>query len=553
MIKTLHAISILLCVSVLSIAQNTVGLLSYHPSQTFNGYNLIYPHNQPTVYLLDNCGEIVHTWTDDANFRPGNIAYIRPDGTVVKTKRDAVVTDDAIWAGGGGEFVEIRNWENDLIWSFELNDSMRRLHHDIAPMPNGNILMLAWELKTLDESIAAGRDSTKLVQGKLWPDYIIEVDPSTDEIVWEWHTWDHLIQDYDPNQSNYGMVKDHPELIDINWDTSNGHPDWMHSNAIDYNFELDQILLSVPTFNEVWIIDHSTTTAEAAGHVGGNSGRGGDLMYRWGNPATYRAGTVEDQKLFFAHDIHWVDEFVDFSFPHYGKIAAFNNRVGADFSTANVFAPTWDMYSWSYTLDSDAYGPLDFDLTFTHPTATDLYSTGLSSVQMLPNGNTLICSGRFGYTFEITPSDEIVWEYKTPLVGGNPATQGDSLSINNNLTFRLKRYPDDYAAFEGKDLSQKGWIENEPDTTFCDLILPTNEIFKNYGLKLYPNPASKVMVIEWESGMYSDFEVFDLLGRRLSGFRASGGRKYLDVSNWEAGVYFIRVDGIALDKFVIAR
>ncbi|MFT5764563.1 MAG: hypothetical protein ACI8X3_001994, partial [Saprospiraceae bacterium] len=369
--KTLLPILALLCISVVSVAQPTVGLLSYQPSKTFNGYNLMYPHNQPTVYLLDNCGEIVNTWEDDNNFRPGNMAYLRPDGTLVKTKRDAVVTDDAIWAGGGGEFVEIRDWDNSLMWSFELNDSTSRLHHDIAPMPNGNILLLAWELKTADEAIFAGRDTATLSQGKIWPDYIIEIDPSTNQIVWEWHTWDHLIQDHDPSKANYGVVEDHPELIDLNWDTSDGHPDWMHGNAIDYNPELNQIILSVPTFSEVWIIDHTTNTAEAASHTGGLSGRGGDLMYRWGNPATYRSGTIDDQKLFFPHDIHWVDEFVDFSFPQYGKIAVFNNRVGANFSTANVFNPPWDMYSWSYTLDNNVFGPANFDITITHPTPTD--------------------------------------------------------------------------------------------------------------------------------------------------------------------------------------
>ena len=60
--------------------------------------------------------------------------------------------------------------------------------------------------------------------------------------------------------------------------------DWMHSNAVAYNAELDQVLLNVLEFNEFWIIDHSTTTAEAAGHTGGKHGKGGDLLYRWGNP-----------------------------------------------------------------------------------------------------------------------------------------------------------------------------------------------------------------------------------------------------------------------------
>ena len=83
-------------------------------------------------------------------------------------------------------------------------------------------------------------------------------------------------------------------------------PDWLHINSVAYNPDLDQIMLSVFEFSEIWIIDHGTTTAEAAGHEGGKYGKGGDLLYRWGNPRAYRAGTVKDQKLFGQHNAHWI-------------------------------------------------------------------------------------------------------------------------------------------------------------------------------------------------------------------------------------------------------
>ena len=64
--------------------------------------------------------------------------------------------------------------------------------------------------------------------------------------------------------------------------------------------------MSVCAFSEFWIIDHGTTTAQAAGHTGGRRGRGGDLLYRWGNPRAYRAGTKADRKLFAQHNAHWI-------------------------------------------------------------------------------------------------------------------------------------------------------------------------------------------------------------------------------------------------------
>lgn len=533
-------------------AQNTVGLLSFDPSQAYDGYNLLYPHNQPAVFLLNNCGEVVHRWDDEANFRPGNTSYIRSDGTLVKAKRDVTVTDDAIWAGGGGETVEIRDWNNNLMWSYTLNDEQGRLHHDIEPMPNGNILMIAWESKTKEEAIQAGRDPLTLDTDVFWPDYIFEINPMNNEIVWEWYAWDHLIQDFDSTKDNFGVVAENPGLININFD-NNGLADWMHSNAIDYSPERDQILLSVPFFNEVWIIDHSTSTAEAAGHVGGLAGKGGDIIYRWGNPAAYDQGTLADQKLFNNHDAHWVEDFVSQAHPHYNKIAVFNNQVGADFSTANVIAPSWDMYDWGYGLSNNVFLPQDFDVIYDHPTPTDLFSTGLSSVQLLPNGNTLICSGRFGYTFELTPDDQVVWEYKTPFMGPNIAIQGDTLTINNNLTFRMRRFPINYTGFAGKDLTPDGYIELEPNLGFCDQILPTSDIMEEYFLEVFPNPANTFLTIEWIGGMYADVQIFDMMGRQVTSFTETGGRKYLDISTWEEGIYFIEIGGIETRKLVVSR
>ena len=540
-------------------AQNTVGLISYNQTKAYDGYNLIYQHNQPNVYLLNNCGEIVHSWEGEPDTRPGNTAYLLDDGRMVKTTRPAAVAGNPIWAGGGGATVEIRSWDNDLLWSYTLNDENDRLHHDITVIEKEGkmtIAMIAWELKTLEEVIAAGRDTSVLERDVMWPDYILEVDPETDEIVWEWHTWDHLIQDFDPSKDNFGDISQNPGKVDINLDfDGSGNPDWMHSNSLDYDPRNDYLIMSIPYFSEIWVIDHTTSTEEARGSTGGFSGKGGDLMYRWGNPQIYAQGDSSDQRLFFQHDANVIDDFVPGFDPNFGKIAVFNNRIGSDFSAFQILNPGFDMYDWSFPFENGRFGPEDAEASFTHPVSPqNLYSTGLSSFQYLPNGNYLVTSGRFGYTFEMTPDNEIVWEYITPQKGTAQVEQGDTtLMVNNNLTFRVKRYPSDFSGFMGRDLSTKGWLELNPDTSYCEELTPVKE-FLDYKLEVFPNPANEMVTLRWDDGKFINIEVHDINGRIIERHqRVSGGRKYLDTSLWPAGIYAIKVNDSVASKLMITR
>jgi hypothetical protein len=238
--------------------------------------------------------------------------------------------------------------------------------------------------------------------------------------------WDHLVQDYDASQDNYGVVADHPELIDINYrgtGAKTGSADWNHMNAVDYNAEFDQIMLSVRSFSEIWIIDHSTTTAEAASHSGGSSGMGGDLLYRWGNPQAYDSGSADDQQLFVQHDAQWIPD----DYPGAGNILVFNNGTGrsdGNYSTIDEIVPPVDG-DGNYS----GYGPTAPEWTYTAVTPTDFYATNISGTQRLSNGNTLICDGPSGYFFEVTEAGEIVWEYD----------HGDT------AVFRVIRYEADYA------------------------------------------------------------------------------------------------------------
>ena len=180
----------------------------------------------------------------------------------------------------------------------------------------------------------------------------------------------------------------------------------MHTNSIDYNEEFDQILLSVRYYSEIWVIDHSTTSAEAAGHTGGNSGMGGDLIYRWGNPQAYDRGTSSNRKLYEQHDTQWIDE----GFQGEGNILIFNNGVGRHYSTVDEIVPPVDDNGNYYLESGSAYGPTT--PTWSYNPSPSFYASHLSGADRLPSGNTLICNGESpGKLWEVTPEGTKVWEY----------------------------------------------------------------------------------------------------------------------------------------------
>jgi len=527
--------------------KHTVGLISAENTKTFKGYNLIYPHEQPNVYLLDNCGKIVHTWTDVADSRPGNTVYLLEDGSIIKTKRPAKITGNPIWSGGGGGTVEKRDWNNNLLWTFTLNDSFNRLHHDIEPMPNGNILMISWEKKTSEEATSKGRNPAYLANKEIWPDKIIEIQPvGTDQfkVVWEWHLWDHVIQNFDSTKPNYGNPADFPGKVDLNYANLNSAKNWAFCNAISYNYGVDQIVVSSPSFNEIWVIDHSTTTAEAAKSIGGFGKMGGDLIYRWGNPAAYNSGTSADQKLYFPHDIHWMSK--NWGEKDYGKLMVFNNRAGSNYSTVNIFVPTFDTYFWQYKKSDQKFLPETFSWSYKRPDSTAMYSSGLSSVQRLDNGNTLICSAQRGYSFEITPSNEIVWEYVTPLKLGVRVKQGDSLKVAENNTFRIARYASDFIGFNGRDLRSKGYIELNPDTAFCNLSsIGISKIIDTDILNIYPNPSNLVLHIDIDRAKInlSSVVLYSITGEKLIEKSAILHSAFeMDLSSVPSGFYFLSIN-----------
>jgi len=398
---------------------------------SFEGYTLFSPEYYLTTYLINNSGEIVKKWK--SNYIQCAQCCLLENGNLL---RASLARINPYFPGGGmtGR-LEMFNWDGDLIWLFEHTTKDYCLNHGFEVLPNGNILMIAWEVKTYGEAIDAGRNPLMIPAGVLWPCFIIEVEPTFPEggnIVWEWHVWDHLIQDYDSSKNNFGIVRNHPELIDINFGLPMGFIDMNHINSLDYNVKFNQILISSHTQNEIWIVDHSTTTEEAAGHSGGRYGKGGDLLYRWGNPQVYKAGTNDDQMLFGQHDARWIEP----GCPGEGHITIFNNGLGRPeiaYSSVDEIIPPVDE-NGNYNLETGStYGPKEPIWSYVSKNLSDFFSPIIAGAQRLPNGNTLICNGYSGKFFEVTMDKEIVWRFYNLFPN----------FISNQVT-TINRYPLDY-------------------------------------------------------------------------------------------------------------
>lgn len=528
-----HLLSLLqlLIVSVSINAQQTVGLFT-NETGNLDGYVLFSPTPSMNAYLIDKCGKLVHTW--NTSYRPGLAVYLLEDGSLLRTGNSNNMT---LNAGGSGGVIQKIDWDGNVTWSYTISSSTECQHHDAYPMPNGNILAIVWEVKTNTEAIAEGRNPSQ-TNTTVWSEKIVELQPgpnNTATIVWEWHAWDHLVQDYDSQKNNYGVVADHPELIDINFSATSMNSDWLHINSVHYNPELDQILLSNHNFSEIWIIDHSTTTAEAASHSGGNLNKGGDLLYRWGNPVAYDRGTPANKKLYAQHNATWITP----GYPDENKIMIYNNgqgRPGDDYSSVEVIEPPLENDN-SYSITSgQAYLPTASTWTYTAPNPTDFYSSNISGAQRLSNGNTMVCEGSSGRFFEVDENDAVVWEYVNPVQLNGPASQGTV--IGNNATFRCTLYEPSYAAFTGRDLTPGDPIELNPLTYTCDMVTGIETAkTDNSEITLFPNPATNLLHFK---GNVDAVSIYNLSGQLLIE-KELDKEQSISIENLASGNYVIRL------------
>ncbi len=495
------------------------GVRHASPEAMAPGYTLFAPLHSGTTWLIDADGRAVHSWQREEG--PGNSVYLTDEGHLLRAEK--LKEGSRMTAGGeGGRLVEL-TWDGEVVWEYELCNDDQRLHHDFEPLPNGNLLAIAWTWQSRRAAALAGRDPEAVGAEGFWPDSVLELKPvGADgvEVVWEWHAFDHLVQDLTRERAGYGAVADHPRRINVNIGTAaarqpeteeqrkerqaleerlralgyggaappdddpdagrrRGRADWMHSNAISYDPELDLIALSLRNFSEVWVIDHSTTTEQARGSEGGRQGVGGDLVWRWGNPEQHHHGRAEERQLFGQHDVRWTR--------HEGRpaLSIFNNGEGrpeARYSSVLLL---------EFPVDEDGVVPAPVDGLFlperparvwSAAERESLYSGHISGVQHLPHGGFLVCDGEGGRFLEVAADGEVVWEFVSPVgrtdeesgpggeappprvprpdgppPGGGPPGRGGRGGgpRNANAIFRASRLSPEHPGLEGRTLTPR--------------------------------------------------------------------------------------------------
>ena len=367
----------------------TPEIVIYEQDLIDENYLFLIENGGTSSYLINKKGEKLWTWNFEDNL--GNDVELLDNGELLGIFKDV---DRPFTIGGGSGIIKLFNNDGSLKWQYKIADDNFLAHHDVEMLPSGNILVMVWERITVEQAHQAGI----ITNVDVFPEKLIEINPNNNDIVWEWRSWDRLIQDTDPSLPNFGVISNYPEKIDFNYNSNTPGGDIMHANGIDYDINKDVIHVSVNFYNEIWVIDHSTSTSQAQSNSGGNYGKGGDLIYRYGNPSAYK--NTEGTTIF--NNNHFPN-LLEGDVQGQGNMLVYVNNYGDLLQSIVYELELPEVFSLSPNVNNEP----NIVWSYTNP---DMYAPKFSGAVRLQNGNTLICEGDYGY-WEVSQSGEVVWKY----------------------------------------------------------------------------------------------------------------------------------------------
>ena len=519
----------------------TVGTLLNTETSVHN-FTLIAPSNSKATYLIDNCGYILNEWLSD--YRPGAAAYLDEEGNLYRTGR---TQSNFFYGGGIGGLVEKYNFKGDLLWTLNLANDTLHQHHDIEILPNGNILTINWEYVTKEKAIASGRLPSRVGPTGVWPTVIYEfkhIENDEFELVWEWHAWDHIIQNVNSNIPNYGLVANHPERIDANLtlDVQHQPSDWLHANGIDYNAELDNIVISLRSISEFFILDHSTTPSEAASSVGGNFGKGGDLLYRFGNYKNVDSLSGSKRILFGQHDVNWIetDKVGE------GNLILYNNGVDRTPLYSEVIELETDLEVDGYNMEGAVDSEDNIVWTYNESNDKNIFSTSISGARRLEKGNTLITEGNEGNIIEVNNHGTILWRYIVPVNALGPMMQGQD-PMGNNI-FKAISYEKEFFNFHIEKSENAIKIELNDDiscTDYSEVLATGNSLISDISLAINSNT---IIVNDLQTSMM--YQIYSTSGQHIKSGVVDLISPTIEIDQLTIGLYYVKIYGLNSFKVI---
>lgn len=327
-----------------------VGTTIYDPDKCYNGYTLMCFPAGPKITQLIDMNGKVVNKWDVQTIR----ARLLENGnllTVTRRKLESNLTQ-----------VQEYDWDHHLVWDYT---PLGNPHHDVQRLDNGNTLLLYIEMVP-EEYRKKIEDPKRRRDVCIQSDVVLEVTQDK-RIVWEWHEYKHL------------DINLYCQICNL--------ADWTHTNTVqalpenrwydagDKRFKPGNVLLSPRNLGLIFIVDRKRE----------------EIV--WIYTGDYDGGLAGQ------HEPHMIEK----GLPGEGNILIYDNGA----------PPLKDLRhsGQSYALEIN---PITKAIVWKYENGEKFFSKFRSSVQRLPNGNTLICESEGPRIFEVTPEKEIVWEYAVP-------------------------------------------------------------------------------------------------------------------------------------------
>ncbi|KAK3277688.1 hypothetical protein CYMTET_14320, partial [Cymbomonas tetramitiformis] len=194
----------------------------------YPGYTLLSNIGSPTTYLLNNSGAVVKSFHLRGMLR-AHKAALSDRGSLygLVVERKCLMLSAYWWLEKDCEsYIQEVSWQGEPLWQWKPMSNRVTLGQDVVRMPSGNYLALVYTGLTSEEALELGLDPKLLRastgQGRGW-DFtysglreIMPTGPFTGEVVWQWESIEHIVQDYDESKANYDKVHKRPELYNLN-------------------------------------------------------------------------------------------------------------------------------------------------------------------------------------------------------------------------------------------------------------------------------------------------------------------------------------------------